>query len=595
MKKGWKLAVPLLASVTLLASCGNNGNNSNKSSSNKASTTNEMVKVKDTIERKGKEIKGGTLKYAIVSDSPIKGILCPSLYQDGTDADVLQFMEGELFTKGDDLHWTNDGFAKQYIDPETKTVKVTFPKDAKWSDGKPMTIDDYIFTHEFIANKDYPGVRYPSYVGAIEGAEEYHQGKSDHISGIEKVDDQTVILHYKEMTPSIKIAGGSLLGQCIPKHIFEKIPMDKVMESDAARKNPVGFGPYKLESMIPGESFTFVRNEYYYAGKPTLNKVIAEVVSSKNIVSEMENGNYDIAGMPSDKFDSYQNAKAFDILGTKSQAWNYIAFKFGKWDKDKGEVAPDPDAKMNNKSLRQAMAMAVDNDLIAAKFYKGTRTGGNSLIPPFFAENNGQEPIKFDPEGAKKLLDQAGYKDKDGDGFREDPNGKKLVIHYATMAGGENDQTLSLAYIKWWNEIGLDVKLTSGRPIELNSFYDKVEHDDKDIDLYAAAWGSGNDPDPTGFWGRRSQFNMSRYASEENDRLLADISSQASFDDKHRMEAFDKWQRFTKDECYAFPTAYKISLTAVNKRIKYFDVKKDNYPDKGSWENITFVQKDRVK
>ncbi|RLK64279.1 oligopeptide ABC transporter substrate-binding protein [Atopobacter sp. AH10] len=595
MKKGWKYSLPILASVALLTACGNGGNKTDSKSAGKTPSQNKLIEFKDTVERKGKEIKGGTLKYAVVTDSPIKGVLNPALYTDGLDAEVLQFLDGDLFTKGEDLRWTNDGFAKQEIDPKTKTVKVTFPKGAKWSDGKPMTIDDYIFTHEFIANKNYPGVRYPFYVGSIEGAEEYHVGKADHISGIEKVDDQTVILHYKEMTPSIKIAGGTLLAMCIPKHVFENIPMDKVMECDQVRKNPVSFGPYKLVSMIPGESFTFEPNEYFYEGKPTLKKVIAEVVSSNNIVSEMENGNYDIGAMPADKFDSYSKSPAFDILGGKSFGWNYTAFKFGKWDKAKGEVAPDPNAKMNNKSLRQAMAMAVDNDLIAAKFYKGTRTGGNSLIPPVFAENNGQDPIKFDPAAAKKLLDKAGYKDKDGDGFREDPNGKKLVINYATMAGGQNDQTMALAYIKWWNEIGLDVKLTTGRPIEFNSFYDKVEHDDPEIDVYAAAWNSGNDPDPQEFWGRKNQFNMARYASEENDKLIADISSEKAFDDKFRMEAYDKWQRFAKEECFAFPTANKMSILAVNKRVKYFDVKHDNFPDKGSWQNITFVQKERVK
>ncbi|RLK64277.1 oligopeptide ABC transporter substrate-binding protein [Atopobacter sp. AH10] len=593
MKMTFGKYLPLVAAVTLLASCGNN---KASAANKKDESANKQMVYKKEVKQKGKAIKGGELKYALVSDTPIKGIFNPYLSVVASDSVVTSFFSEDLFTVDKTKHFTNDGFAKFDVDEKNKVVTVKFPKDVKWSDGKPMSIDDYIFTHEFIANKDYPGVRYPAFVGDIEGAEEYHAGKADHISGIEKVDDQTVKLHYKKLTPAINIPGGQLVSGCLPKHVYKDIPMSKVMESDAVRKNPVSFGPFKIQSVIPGESVTLVANEHYYLGRPNLDKVTVDVVSTKNIVSEMKNGNYDIASMPADSYDSYKDAKNFTVLTAPELSYNYIAFKFGKWNPEKKVNESNEHSKMNNKNLRQAMAYAIDTDKIAKKFYNGTRAQANSLIPPVFDEHDDKvKPYQYNPKKAKQLLDEAGYKDKDGDGFREDPKGKKLVINYLTPAGGENDQSIALALTQWWEKIGLKVKLVSGRPVEFNSYIDKLRGDDPQIDVYAGAWALSGDPDPSDIYGRHAELNVARFTSEENDKLLADISSEKAFDQKYRKEALQKWQEYAAEEAFVVPTLYRTGITAVNNRIKYFDVNVDSLQDAGSLNNLAFVSKDRVK
>lgn len=589
MKEALKKVLPLVGSVAMLAACGNGGNKANKEAGK--ADHNGVAKFNMKVEHEGKPIKGGELRYALVSDDPIKGLFNPALCQDQSDQDVVNFMFDDIFIVDSNNHLTNDGLAKYKVDKDARTVTVTFPKGAKWSDGQPLTVDDYIFTHEFIANKDYPGVRYPSSVGPLVGAEEYHSGKAANISGIEKKDDQTVVLHYKQMNPSIEISGGDLLSYVIPKHVYENIPMNKVMSHDASRKNVVGNGPFKIESLIPGESVTLVANENFYKGRPKVDKITIDVVSSKNIISEMKNGNYDIAGMPADQYDAYKDAANFSVIGKPAYSYSYIGFKLGKWSNEKGANVMDPNAKMNNKKLRQAMAYALDNDQIAKKFYKGTRFSANSLIPPVFKEYNKDTPeYNYNPKKAKKLLDEAGYKDKDGDGFREDPNGKPLVIKYATMAGGQNDQTLALAYVQFWEKIGLKVELTTGRPIEFQAFYDKVEHDDPEIDVYSAAWGTGTDPDPSGLYGEHEKFNMTRYVSDEHTALLKDISSDKSFDEAHRKAAFDKWQNFAHEEAFAIPTLYRTGITAVNKRVKYYDLVSGSEDTKARLYNLQLTQ-----
>ena len=73
------------------------------------------------------------------------------------------------------------------LDKENKIVTLKLrSKDYKWSDGQPLTIDDYIFTYEFIGRKDYEGVRYDENAENIVGMKDFHEGKADKISGLEK-------------------------------------------------------------------------------------------------------------------------------------------------------------------------------------------------------------------------------------------------------------------------------------------------------------------------------------------------------------------------------------------------------------------------
>ena len=141
--------------------------------------------------------------------------------------------------------------------------------------------------------------------------------------------------------------------------------------------------------------------------------------------------------------------------------------------------------------LRQAMGYALDVEQVNEVFYLDLRERANSLIPPVFKSFHDAsiEGYNYDPEKAKKLLDEAGYKDTDGDGLREDPKGEKLSIKLAAMAGDETQEQVISYYLQNWGEVGLDVQLATGRLIEFNTFYDKVQADDPEIDVFMGCMG----------------------------------------------------------------------------------------------------------
>ena len=571
MMKKRNVMILFSATVALtLAACGS------KEQSSSTSSNAGKTKYASEVTHDGTPIKGGTLKYAIVSSSPFSGIFADELSADTNDSTIGGLLDESMFEYDENRKLTNTGLASIEFDVENKTATVTLnSKDYKCSDGQPVTIDDYIFAYQAIGNKDYTGVRYDDDYKNVVGMEEYHDGKADSVSGLEKVDDYTVKIHFKEMSPSMQLAGGSVCAYIMPKHIFKDIPEAEWEKSDYVRGTKfVGLGQFKIESIVAGESVTLVPNEHYFRGVAKVDKVVMEVVSPDNIVSEMKAGNYDIATMPNSQYEAYKDLTNVTFLGSQASAYEYIGFHLGKYDKETGKNVTDPNAKMADVNLRQAMAYALDIDAAGQNLYNGLQHSSNSIIIPFFKDvyNKDQEGFTYNPEKAKQLLDEAGYKDVDGDGIRENKDGSKLTINFAARTRDEANESLVQQYLNWWKEIGLNVQLYTGRTIELNSFYDKVQADDPEIDVFAAGWSTGYDPNPSGLFGETAQFNFERYVDAEGTAIMNKISSTESFDSAKNVEFYKEWQKYVHDKAFIFPTLVGEELTAVNKRVKYFDV-----------------------
>ena len=572
MKKRAKLFAMALTAMALLSACGNSS-----TSSSSASSGDSEVKLEKTVDNEGTPIKGGTLKVAEVSDSPFKGLWYTTWSTEATDSDIGNWANESLFQTDPDYKINDKGAAGVKLDRKNKTATVTLKDNLNWSDGKPVTADDLIFSYEVIADKDYTGVRYDSDMMNVVGIGDYHDGKASSISGLEKVSDKVLKIHFKEMTPSMLYGFGGLPSEALPKHALESIPVKDMEKSDVVRKNPITYGAFKFKKVVPGESVEFEANKDYYKGAPKVDKVIVKIVPSSSILSALKNGEYDIVQqMPTSTYKTYKDYKNYDILGETSLYYGYIGFKLGKWDNQKGEVAYNKNAKMANKALRQAIGYAVDNDQVSNKLYNGLQQRANSLIVPNFNDLHMDKKdlpgFTYDPEKAKKLLDDAGYKDTDGDGLREDPDGKKLTINFAMPSGSSTTEALSEYYLQSFKAIGLDVRLLNGRLMDSNDFFDRVQKDDKDIDMYSSGWGVASDPNPTGLHGKFEQFNLTRYTDDKLNTILKNLSSEKAFDEKYQKEQYDAFQKYMNDIAVEIPQRYALDVTPVNKRVKHYSV-----------------------
>ena len=599
MKKKSLLFLSAAAAALTLAACGNANNGNSGNTSSEPAKASSKSKFNSEVTHEGTAIKGGTLKYALVAASPFSGIFIDELSTNTTDSSIASQVDQSMFEYDENRKLTNTGLASLELDVEGKTATVKLnAKDYKWSDGQPFTIDDYIFAIEAIGNKDYTGSRYNDRYQNIVGMKEFHEGKSDKISGVEKVDDYTVKIHFEKMLPSMQLAGGAIPAYTMPKHIFKDIPVKDWEQSDYVRGTKVvGLGPFTIESIVPGESVTLKANENFYKGRPKVDKMVMQVVSPDSIVSEMKAGNYDIASMPSAQYEAFKDLTNVTFLSSFAPSYEYISFKLGTFDKSQGKNVTNPKAKMSDPALRQAIGYALDIDSAGENLYHGLNYGTNSIILPFFKDvyNKEQEGFTYNPEKAKQLLDEAGYKDVDGDGIRENKDGSKLTINFAARTRDAANESLIQQYLIWWKEVGLDVQLYTGRTIESNNFYVKIQADDPEIDMFAGGWGTGYDPNPSNLFGETAKFNFSRYVNEKGTEIMKKISSTDAFDDAKNKEFYKEWQAYAKDEAFMIPTLVGDSVTAVNKRVKYYDTSIATSGSKSQVYQIELTSEDGAK
>lgn len=550
----------------------NNTSNTESDNESLSSATEASSKFPVSITNENPSMEGGTLKCALVSSSAFAGVLNPCFYDDNYDSEILDWLTESLISFDDSFVADQDGAATYEYDKDAKTITLHMREGVKWHDGETVTLDDLVFSYEVICNKDYEGFRYDDTFTNIEGVEEYHAETADTISGLELSDDKmTLTIHFIDFDPSILVGG--FWTKPIPRHYYEDIPVKDMASDEKTRTNPIGFGPFKVKNIVPGESVEFERFDDYWMGTPKLDGVILTVVNPELVPQAMQEGEYDVAEFSTQQYPDYMDPTNYQYLGQIQTAFSYTGFKLGTWDAEKNENIYDPDSKMADVKLRQAIGYAVDNDTIAESLYNGLRFTATSVITPRHSAylDTSLTGYVYDPEKAEQLLDEAGYVDVDGDGYREDPNGDSFTITWASM-DGENADTYAQFKIQCWKDVGLRVELYNGRLTEFNAFYEAVESDDSEIDMYDGAWNTGYNPNPFSLWGRNTEANYTRYTSDTFDSIINDISSEEAWDSTFLTQKYKEWQEAFFNEVPAIPTLWRIELVAVNNRVKNYDI-----------------------
>ena len=575
-----KSVVSVLIMMMVLMSCGPGQKKS--AGGDKGS---ENIKFATETQNNGNAVPGAVLSVAMVKDSPLVGIFNQAMYKDGYDGDIIDWFLGSYILDIDEnFEVTDTGIATLSVDPENKKATIKIKDGMKWSDGQPIVADDIIYTYEVIGNKEYTGVRYSDESAKIVGMEDYKAGKASTISGIKKIDDKTVEISFKEMGQGIYTVGNGLERYAMPKHYLKDVPIKDLEKSEKIRSKVVVAGPYTISSIVPGESIELKGNPYYFKGKPKTDKVTIQVVNSQTITAAMKSGKYDIVlDIPTELYKTYKDLDNIDTLGRQELYYSYLGFKMGKYDKAKGENVVNPNAKVADLKLRQALAYGLDIKQMVKAFYDGLREKATSSVPPVFEKYYPKDLAGFpyDPEKAKKLLDEAGYKDVNGDGYREDKNGKPFEIKIAAMSGGDIAEPLVQFYIQQWKEIGIKGVLTTGRLIEFNSFYEKVKADDPEIDVFFAAWGTGSDLNAMKLKVPRAPFNYPRFVSEENTKLMEDTANPKTLTDpNYKAEAYKRWLAYYINQAVEVPLTYRYEVFPINKRVKNYNI---SYASQSQW------------
>ena len=244
----------------------------------------------------------------------------------------------------------------------------------------------------------------------------YHNGKAKTISGITYPDGEngrTIVIHFLAMKPGMLQSGNDyFIETAAPYHHLKDVPFSKLVSSDQIRKDPLFFGPYKVSKVVRGQSVTWVPNKYYWRGKPKLNKIVAQVVSTKSASQAIKSHKFDIADVVNSDWQAVKNAKNTNFIAKIPLAYSYLGFKVGKW--ENGKNVMDKNSKMNNKSLRQAIAYAMNINQVEKRYTQGLTFRVPTLIPAQFGDyfDKNAKGFPYNLKKANQLLDKAGYKKK---------------------------------------------------------------------------------------------------------------------------------------------------------------------------------------
>ncbi|PYZ91515.1 oligopeptide ABC transporter substrate-binding protein [Salipaludibacillus keqinensis] len=576
MKKSLLLSVLLTTSIVVAACGGNDGNdnntndvdpgNDNTENVNNDTDGNDMNDGNNDNDNnnnnddmaEGDAPQGGEVIYGFTQ--PFAGLFDWAHYAGQDDSLALKIFNGDALVKtGDDLrpepHLAHDW---EWSD-DNKTVTFHLEEGVMWHNGEELTAEDFEYAWEVIAHADYTGPRVAN-VNIIEGFDEFNSGDADSLSGVEIEDDYTFSVTFKEATPN---SIDSLWTYPMPKAHLEGIEVADLEDADEIRREPVGLGAYQVTNIISGEQVEFEAYEDYWRGAPNLDTVVYKVIDGSQAAELLAQGEVDIIDLPPGQAVTLEGDDRINLEEIEALSYSYIGFKLGHWD---GEENVMDNEKFHSKELRHAFAHAIDRQGIIDSFSEGygqVINAPESVISWAYPDESTLNQYEYDPDLAMELLAEAGYEDQSGDGFVDTPDGEEFTVNFMAMSGTDISEPRAQYIVQNLQDIGVNAQLQDGQLFEFNLFYDLVEEDDADIDLFMGAWGLSADPDPTGLWKSDDFWNFPRWVNEESDELIERGLSEEAFDDDYRREVYQEWHQLVNDELPLIPLNSPVDIYGI--------------------------------
>lgn len=436
------------------------------------------------------------------------------------------------------------------VSADGKTITMKLRDDIHWSDGEPITSDDFIFTYKMtIDPANTVSTRYP-----------YDE---TYISSVEAPDKQTVVVNFVQpFGPWL----ATLWTGLIPAHILQPVyDQDGTLDNAEWNLAPtVGCGPFKFEEWNAGQNAKFVADPNYWLGQPKIGEIIVTFIPDNDAQrAAVLNGDSDLGSfLDFSELPEYKNG-GINIYQANSGYHEGIFFRVD------GKSNP----AMTDVKVRQAIAYAIDKDAIVNDLL-----GGQTAVPATFwgtisFADPSLKPYPYDPEKAKSLLDEAGWKDTNGDGTR-DKDGTELVLKYATNQR-ELRKRVQAVVQQQLQEVGIGTELQNyDSDVFFATYGDDgpVAKGEADIFEYSS---SPNWPDPD-----TQQFLCSEIPTDEkpegqNSEAICDKDMDALFaaeltqaDVAGRIETFNQISKIMYDQMYWLGLWDDPDLWAVSPRIK---------------------------
>ena len=421
----------------------------------------------------------------------------------------------------------------------------TIRDNAKWSDGDPITAQDFVYSYQR-AMMPALGNQYAYSLYILENAEKFHKGEIKDFAevGITALDDKT--LEFKLIAPVpyfLKLLDHHSMFPVQKKTVEKFGAMDERGTKWTRAENFVGNGAYTIKEWTPNKIFIAVKNPHYWdADKVTINEVYFYPVELATTEERMfRAGQLHITQeVPIEKFADYQ-ANNPDLLYTAP----YYGTYFYRLNTD--------NPALQDVRVRKALALTIDRKLITERVTKSGQVPAFALTPP---DDYGYKPdaqLEYNPEKARELLAEAGY--PDGEGF------PALELMYNTL---ESHKLIALTVQQMWkNELGIDITLQNQ---EWKVYLDRERT--QDYQVSRAAW-IGDYLDPSTFlemFVTDGGNNKTGWGNERYDELMS--MAARTGDQDLRFTYFQEADQILVDEVPIIPIYYYSSKHLVDPSLK---------------------------
>jgi peptide/nickel transport system substrate-binding protein len=441
------------------------------------------------------------------------------------------------------------GLAESWKAIDATTWEFKLRKNVKFHDGTPFTADDVIFTFE----------RAPNVEGSPSSFGIYSKGKT-----LTKVDDHT--LHFKTAEPY----------PLMPNDVAQIFIVSR--KHGAGAKTPdynsgkaaIGTGAYRYVEYTPGNRIVVQRNEQYWGQKPMWQRVVFRgIKSDPSRVAALLAGDVDlIEEVPATDMERLKKEPKVTVAQTVSNRIIYLHLDHFRDDspfvraKD-GAPIKNP---MRDKRVRVAISKAIDRDAIVSRVMEGVAIKAGQLLPEgFFGVSPKLKPVAYDPNGAKKLLAEAGV-----------PNGFRLTIH-SPNDRYPNDAKIAEAVGQMLSRIGIDTQVVT---MTQGVFFRDASTGSPDkgpkFSFILVGWGSGTGEASSPLKSLLATFdrdkgmgasNRGRYSNPQVDKLINDAL--ATVDDAKRADLLARATEVAIDDVGIIPLHYQVNTWGMRRGFSY--------------------------
>ncbi|HET7274218.1 MAG TPA: ABC transporter substrate-binding protein [Longimicrobiaceae bacterium] len=338
------------------------------------------------------------------------------------------------------------------------TLVIHLRDDVRWHDGVPVTAEDVVFTIRLQKNPLTASPR---------------QADVASVREVTAVDSFTV--EVKLDRPGPYTVNALLEVVPVPKHLLEDVAPEEMRFAPFSR-NPVGNGFYRFGGWDAGQNLTLLVNEDMPEGRAALDRVILRFVPDVNAaMTELLAGQGDLLKIPPDQRARVEAAPNVELYSAPRVRPTWIA-----WNTNREPV--------NDRRVRRAILMAVDREAIARGLFGDVGEAALSPLPEVLREHSESvEPIPYNPDRARQLLEQAGWRDRDGDGIRE-KGGESLTLSIDYIATDQARRDVLVAMQDMLKSVGIALEL---KPFESTAWVNRLRTQDFQGSFWGWGWGPG--------------------------------------------------------------------------------------------------------